>query len=310
MKFAILGAGGSIGNPLAQILLNDKHDVRLVSRSGYAMQDADTMIADMTRQDDAIRAVSGAHIAILTLGLQYNLKIWQEFWPRIMKNVIEACKQEGTKLIFFDNVYMYGLVHGKMTEQTPYNPSSKKGEVRVKIARMIENEFNGGSLTASIARSADLYGPWGDKSSVPYIMVLDKLLKSKKPQWMVNADSRHSFTYTLDAARALYMLAMDEKTFGQVWHLPTSNPGITGREFIKLAASELSAKPEFSLLKKWMIKMAGIFNPTIGELVEMNYQLEYDYHFISDKFESYFNYKPTAYNDGIRETILFYKKGS
>ena len=55
-------------------------------------------------------------------------------WPRIMTNTIEACKRAGAKLIFFDNVYMYGKVSGPMTEETPFNPCSKKGEIRAKIA--------------------------------------------------------------------------------------------------------------------------------------------------------------------------------
>lgn len=37
------------------------------------------------------------------------------------KNAIEACKVNKAKLIFFDNVYMYGKVDGKMTEETPYS---------------------------------------------------------------------------------------------------------------------------------------------------------------------------------------------
>jgi hypothetical protein len=41
------------------------------------------------------------------------------------------------KLVFFDNVYMYGRVEGWMTEETPMNPRSKKGEARPQIARML-----------------------------------------------------------------------------------------------------------------------------------------------------------------------------
>jgi hypothetical protein len=39
-----------------------------------------------------------------------------------MGNAIEACKRAGAKLVFFDNVYMYGRVSGPMTEETPFNP--------------------------------------------------------------------------------------------------------------------------------------------------------------------------------------------
>jgi len=43
-----------------------------------------------------------------------------------MANTIEACKRAGAKLIFFDNVYMYGRVNGSMTEETPFNHAAKR----------------------------------------------------------------------------------------------------------------------------------------------------------------------------------------
>jgi len=54
---------------------------------------------------------------------------------------------------------MYGKVEGVMTEQTPFHPYSKKGEIRAQIATMLLNELKAGNLTALIARSADFYGP-------------------------------------------------------------------------------------------------------------------------------------------------------
>ena len=46
-----------------------------------------------------------------------------------------------------------------MTEETPFNPRSKKGEVRAKIATSLINEWKAGALTAMIARAADFHGP-------------------------------------------------------------------------------------------------------------------------------------------------------
>jgi len=76
-------------------------------------------------------------------------------------------------------------------------------------------------------------------------MVLSKLLKSKKPQWLVNADTIHTYSYTLDSARALYLLANDDNSFNQIWHMPTYNPGITGKEFISLCSKEFGVEPGF-----------------------------------------------------------------
>jgi hypothetical protein len=89
--------------------------------------------------------------------------------------------------------------------------------------------------------------------------------------------------------------------------MPTWNPGIEGKTFIGLAAKEIGVAPEYTVLKKWMVKMAGLFNKTINESYEMLYQSEFEYYFDSTKFNDFFNFKPTTYPEGIKETIAFLK---
>lgn len=303
MIHTILGAGGAIGSPLANELLKNDQNVRLFSRSGVQTKGAESVKGDLTNYDDVLSAVKGADIVYLLAGLAYDYNVWKEKWPVIMQNTIDACKSSGAKLIFFDNVYMYGKVDGKMTETTPYNPCSKKGELRAKIALQLEQECKSGNMNAMIARAADFYGPYATKTSVPFILAIDNLMKGKSAKWLADATTRHSYTYTLDCSRALYMLANNSKAFNQVWHLPTYNPGVDGKTFIEIVARELGVKPNYSVLKKWMIKAGGLFDRTIYELYEMLYQSEFDYYFDSAKFENFFNYKPTSYVQGIRETI-------
>jgi hypothetical protein len=104
--------------------------------------------ADLSDKEQTIRAVAGSSVVYLLAGLKYDHKVWAATWPLIMANTIEACKRAGAKLIFFDNVYMYGRVNGSMTEETPFNPCSKKGEIRAKIAVSLMDEWKDGSLTA------------------------------------------------------------------------------------------------------------------------------------------------------------------
>jgi nucleoside-diphosphate-sugar epimerase len=253
-------------------------------------------------------AVKGSDIVYLCVGLQYKTKVWQEFWPKVISNAIEACKVNNARLIFFDNVYMYGKVEGRMTEDTPYNPCSRKGEVRARVARQLEKEMRQGNIRAIIARAADLYGPYATRTSVPYLLVIDRLRKGHKAQWMVNPNSAHSCSYTLDCARGLVLLADHPDSFNQTWHLPTKNPPITGKAFIEIVAKELGAEPRYSVLKKWMLRLAGLSNTTIREVYEMLYQIEFDYYFDSSKFERHFNYTPTSYSEGIAETIRFLQR--
>ncbi len=88
-----------------------------------------------------------------------------------------------------------------MTEETPINPPSKKGQVRNKIANMIMEAVDKGDITALIARSADFYGPSIKNTSILTETVFNPLSNGKKANWMSSVDYKHSFTYTPDAGK-------------------------------------------------------------------------------------------------------------
>ncbi len=303
-KHIILGAGGSIGKVLARELLARSESVKLVSRSGTTLPGAESARADLTDLEQTRFAVEDSSIVYLLPGLPYVASIWEQQWPKIIKNAVEACQQaKGARLIFFDNVYAYGKVDGPMTEDSPHNPCSRKGEVRASIADFLLSEIKKQNITATIARAADFYGPYADKNSIPFIFVFDKLLHAKKPQCLVNGRLAHSYTFTGDCGKALYLLANAEDSFNQVWHLPTARPALTGEEFIRIAAEKFGARPDYTVMPKWMVRLGGLFNQQVREVYEMLYQNEYAYQFDSSKFESRFNFATTSYEKGIAQTI-------
>lgn len=303
---AILGAGGPIANELAAILAARGERFRLVGRNPKPFAGGEVFAADLADPQQAIRAVEGATVVHLLVGLKYDLGVWRELWPRIMANTIEACKRAGARLLFFDNVYMYGKVDGPMTEETPYRPSSKKGEIRARIAGMLMDEVKAGRLTAAIARAADFYGP-NTAHGVPNVLVFDALAKGSKPAWFVNAKVPHSLTFTPDAARGIDLLAGRESAWNQVWHLPTAPDPPTGEEFIRMAAREFGKTGEYRVLRPWMLRMAGWFQPEIRESVEMLYQSATAYVFDSTKFAREFGFGGTPYAEGIHVTAASYQ---
>ncbi len=306
MKQTILGAGGVTANNLTIELLKRGENVRLVSRSAKPFQGiTDLVAADLLNAQAVSDAIKGSDIVYLTAGLTYKTKIWQAEWPVLMQNTIDACKHHSAKLIFFDNVYAYGKVDGIMTESTPYNPSSKKGEVRAKIATQLMDETKKGNLNALIARAADFYGP-ATPLSMLTAMVFENLAKGKTAQYLIRDDVKHSFTYTPDLGKALADLSSDTNAWNQIWHLPTSNPAPTGRELIEMAAAEYGIKPKTMIFGKTMNRILGIFIPVLREMQEMLYQYEVNYHFDSTKFEKQFGWKPTSYTEGIKQTAAFY----
>ncbi|MFT4032729.1 MAG: NAD-dependent epimerase/dehydratase family protein [Siphonobacter sp.] len=299
----ILGAGGAIANSLAKDLTQYTSQIRLVSRTPKAIHPTDELIAaNLLDASQVDLAVAGSQVVYVTAGLEYKIKVWQEQWPIIMRNVLAACQKHQAKLVFFDNVYSYGLVEGIMTEQTPMNPVSKKGEVRARIAQQLLDETKAGNIQALIARAPDFYDPYLSTSIVD-ALVVQNLKKGKKAQWFCDAKKKHSLIYTPDAAKGTALLGNTPEAYGQVWHLPTAAPAPTGEEIIELYRQVLGGPKGYMTLPKWLLQGLGLFIPIMKEMVEMAYQYDHDYLFSSEKFEKYFQFQPTSYAEGIRQSV-------
>jgi nucleoside-diphosphate-sugar epimerase len=300
----ILGANGTIGTVLAKELSNYTDRIRLVSRNPKKVNESDELFpADLSNPAIVDQAIEGSEVVYLVLGFDYNLRVWEEKWPRLMRATVNACIKHNVRLVFFDNVYMYDI-HAipHMTEESEYNPPSRKGAVRKQIAQMIMDEVKAGKLLALIARSADFYGPDNEKSFANE-MVYKNFLKGKAANWFINADKKHSFTYTPDAAKATALLGNTDDAFNTVWHLPTDKNTLTGREFIELFSREMKVANKLFIMPLWLLKILGIFIPVLKEMPEMMYQYDRDYFFDSSKFEKRFNFKITTYQDGVRNTV-------
>ena len=305
----ILGAGGPVANSLTKELLDHNETIRLVSRRQTKItgKNLSWQKADLLNYNEVLEATKGSTVIYLCAGIIYDAKIWAEQWPIIMQNVINATKAANARLIFFDNVYMYGLVKGPMLEDTPYNPVSKKGKVRAKIADQLMAEVKAGNIQASILRAPDFYGTDSKNSSFD-MMLLDKYAKKETAQWVGDPKRKHNYVYIPDCGKAMYLLGQNPQSDNQIWHAPTAAP-LTGKEFINMAANIYQVKPKFMSINKFMLWVFGLFNKLVAGVVEMYYQYDHDYNFNSDKFEKAFNFKPTSYEDGIRHMSETLYKG-
>ncbi|MCI1751421.1 MAG: NAD(P)H-binding protein [Flavobacteriales bacterium] len=301
----IIGSGGAIGIELAKALVDHTTDIRLVSRKPKKVNASDQLFpADITDRGQLEKAVKGSEIVFVTVGFPYSVKVWEEKWPKFIKDLIATCENEGCKLVFFDNMYMYDKDQlGAMTENTAVNAPSKKGAIRERIAKMIMDEARSGKLKALIARSADFYGPSVKNNSVLVETVFKPLSKGGTANWLGGDGFKHSFTYTVDAGKATAILGNTDTAYGQVWHLPTASNPMTGKQWIEKIAGSLNVKPKYRVASKGMVRMLGLFMPVMKESVEMLYQYDRDYVFESGKFEKEFKFKPTTYQEGIDAII-------
>ncbi|NOQ75097.1 MAG: NAD-dependent epimerase/dehydratase family protein [Crocinitomix sp.] len=287
----ILGAGGAIGVELAKVLPEFTTDIRLVSRNPKKVNETDQLYpADLTNRDAVFKAVEGSEITYVVVGFPYKTKVWQTLWPSFIKNVIDACLEHNSKLVFFDNVYAIGGDHVKhITEESTVSPTSKKGVVRAEVDRIILDAIEKRGLNAIIARSADFFSE-NKGNSMLMTMIYDNLVKGKKAQWFCNKEVIHNCSYTPDLARGTAMLGNAPETYNQIWNLPTDPEKINAQGWTNLFAKELNAKnTKIQVLPAWGIKLLGFFIPIVGEMYEMRYQYDRDYFFDSSKFNKHFN---------------------
>lgn len=304
----IIGSGGAIAIPLAKELSKYTDRVKLVSRNPKKINETDELFPlDVNDLSQIDTAVNGSDVVYITVGFDYNLKVWQKKWPPFLDAVIKACVNHHAKLVHFDNVYPYALSSiNHMTEDAPWQPPSKKGAVRKLLNEMIMQEVEKKNLTAMIVRAADFYGPDTDKSMLGETVVKN-LLKGKKAQAFGNINKIHNYTFTPDAGIATALLGNTSDAYNQVWHLPTTKEKLTTKQWIELVANELGTEPKTQNIPNWMLHIIGIFVPLMKEFPEMMYQYDRDYFFDSSKFEKRFGITATKPEEGIKIMIENFK---
>jgi nucleoside-diphosphate-sugar epimerase len=307
---AILGAGGAISESLAHILSEQDIAVRQVARHGRHYTYGTGMNADITKSEGALKAVDGAEVAYMVVGLPYKLSVWESTWAPMMQHVVNACILSGTKLVFLDNIYMLSddsMPH--MTESSPMTPSSKKGKIRANVDRIMLEAMASGKLHGCIARSADFYGYTSANKSLLLDMVIRKMVHGKMPQWFYTIDKKHSFSYIPDIGEALHLLGTSDKPWNQVWNVPTA-PAMTLTEIITLTNHLLHKHLKPQVMNEFMTSLLRLFIPPLAEMKELKYQMTQDYVLDSSKFEQAFSFTPTTMEEGL-ETVIdhIHKKG-
>ncbi len=299
----VLGGAGVVGRETTAAVRAAGLAVRSVARSIPSVVHPDDGIAhvaaDLRDAASAARAVEGAEVAYLTVGLPYSTRAWRRDWPLVLGNVIEACLAHGTHLVHVDNVYAYGRTDAPMTEATPVHPVSRKGAVRAELLAMLDAARAQRGLDVTVARSADFYGP-GASTSAFNAFAVDAVADGTPPTWLFDATQPHSMTYTPDIGAALAVLGTDDRARGRTWHLPTA-PALTGEQYLALTTA--GTRLAHRTMSATTMRIGALFSAAAREALEMAYQNTAPYHFDSSAFERTFGIAPTPYAEGIAASL-------
>lgn len=301
----VLGAGGQIAEELARELHRDfTRDIRLVSRHPRKIHDTDELVpADLMDAEATDAAVAGSDVVYLTVGLPMNSGLWEQRFPTMMANTIAACRKHGSKLVFFDNTYMYPRTSASQTEETPFEPIGRKATVRARIATMLLAEMDAGNVEAVICRAPEFYGP-GKTQSLTNSAVFDRIARGRRPLVPLNAQARRTLIWTPDASRAMALMGNTPDAYGQTWHLPVDPDRLTYREMIDIASRITGRRIRYTTVPRWAFRIGGLVSPAVREAEELLPRYRQDNIFDSSKFARRFpDFPVTSYPRGIARIL-------
>ena len=301
----ILGANGIIGEELAKELrVNYTDEIKLVGRNPKKVNPNDILFkGDLLKLKDVYKALEKAEIAYLTVGLNYRSEIWLKDWPKIMQNVIAACKTNNCKLVYLDNTYAYAQNTIIQKENTSLTSQGKKGKAKKITTQMLLNSIDKKEINAVICRAPEFYGP-GKTKGITNTLIFEKLIANKKPKIFLRDDVLRTLIYTPDVSKAIALIGNTPDSFGQTWHLPCDDNRLTYKGIIKEISEQLSRKIKYDVLNLFILKIVSLFNQNIKETLELLPRYAMDNIFDSSKFKNRFpDFKVTTYQKGIKKII-------
>jgi len=303
----VLGASGGTGRAVVAELAARGLPVRAVNRRGNAdaPSGVERVAADITTAEGAASACAGAAVVYHCAQPAYTR--WAAEFPAMNETVIAAAAAAGAKLVFADNLYAYGPLHGPISEDTPQQPSSRKGRVRLALTRRLLEAHRDGRLRVAIGRSSDYYGP-GGVDSVAGRQLFEPVLAGRPVPWPGDPDQPRTLHFLGDMARGLVTLGSDDRADGQIWILPAAPP-LTPREFIALAAEVAGTRCRVRRVSRTALRLAGLFVAPARELPDIWYQYVQPFTVDASRFEATFGPATvTPHADALSQTLTWYRR--
>lgn len=302
---------GPVGRDVAQRLAARGTTVRVAQRKrpddlpqGVAFIACDALDAASVRA-----AIAGAAQVVLSIGLDYSGKVWRASWPKIMTNIVEACAASGARLVFFDNLYMYGPCTAPMKETDPLTSYGEKPAARAEATRIWQRASEAGRLRVAAVRAPDFYGP-GVRLSVFGDYGFGALARGKAANYIGSPDLPHDFAYVPDCGRAVVtLLDAPDDAFGRPWHVPCA-PTRTAREILTLGAEAIGVEPRISALPLWSLGIMSLFIPDLAGFREMSFNWDRPYRVDASDFAKRFWADATPFEAGAAETAKAFATAS
>ncbi len=299
---------GPLGRAITHVLVESGREVLVVQRTTPTdmPEGARFAAADVMNANALAEAIGQADTVILAIGLPYEGRVWAQGWPRAMASVLDVCERLGARLVFADNLYLYGPQDRPLTEDMPPVDYGVKPKARAEATRLWQKANDQGRVKTAAVRAPDFYGP-GVEQSILGFATLGNLARGKAAQVVASPDFPHDVAHIRDFARAVVTLAdAPDDAYGQAWHVPTAQT-LTLREQLEIAAKALEVPLKVSVLPGWLQPVLGLFVPYLREVKEMHFLFDRPYLVDSSKFRARFWSDVTPLEGGLAEAAKSFR---
>jgi nucleoside-diphosphate-sugar epimerase len=306
-NIGLFGASGAIGKSIAAALRVESRPYRVVGRSRAGLEQAfggDPLAEIATWNPDdpvSVRAAArGVDTLVYLVGVPYN---HFELHPPLIRKTLVGAIDEGVKrLILIGTVYPFGRPRTeRVGEDHPREPHTFKGRMRKEQEDLVIEAGRSGKIQTTILRLPDFYGPGVENSFL--FRVFKAAVAGGTADLIGPIGTPHEFVFVPDVGPVVLRLAESDGAFGRTWNLGGAGT-ITQRDFAERVFRAAGRKPKLRVAGKTMLRLMGLFNPFMRELVEMNYLFSNPVSIDDSALTAFLGgIAKTSYDEGIRRTL-------
>ena len=310
-EILILGSTGSIGYAFAENLVSKNIAITVLVRDVAKANNLfkSNPLVEIIKGDvqdlELLKKISGDKKYIFH-GINYPYNQWFGNMDTATIKIIEAASLNNATIIFPGNVYNYGNLP-TIKEDSPQNPCTRKGALRVELEKMLYDATHAGKCKVLNVCLPDFWGPNVLNEGIKPIFM--NALKAKALPSMIRTDIPHQMVFTKDAAEIMVRLMQrglkkpyENYNYGGYIH-PTL------KSFLNQISRLANAPDKITTYPKWLFSILGIFNPVMKEVKEMLYLFEGTIILDDSKVRNLFpDFRETPLNEAITNTLNWFRE--
>lgn len=310
----VLGATGGIGGHVARRLRRGGWTVRALARDPATAINANAnatrddglewIRGDAMRPEDVTGAARGARLIVHAVNPP-GYRDWDRLVLPMLENSVAAARAAGARILLPGTVYNHGPdAFPLLTEDSPQNPVTRKGRIRVAMERRLRTAAETGEARALVVRAGDFFGPRSRNS-----WFSQGLIKPGRRPRVITQPGRpgvgHQWAYLPDVAETMVRLAeSDDLSPFAVFHMGGhwDPDGTAMVAAIRRAVGDpaLPVRP----FPWWLVRLASPAVPLFREVLEMRYLWETPVRLASERLTAALGAEPrTPLDEAVRATL-------